>query len=178
MKILIGLLLLVNISVSAQDFKPLHPLPEFTLLDAQNSEFNSESLQGSYTILNFFFVGCQHICPIVNGKILTLYKEYLEDNLRFLSVSIDPELDGPEALSEYADRFGVQAPKWTFLHGDLNLINKLQEELMVHVSKDKNMHTTRLFLINPEGQVIKYYQGLDNDDFKLLQKDLNSILKK
>lgn len=70
-------------------------------------------------VLNFIFTSCTAICPVTTQVFsevrLQLGKD--RDRVNMVSVSIDPENDTPRRLSEYAERFGAQAPSWSFYTG-------------------------------------------------------------
>ena len=48
----------------------------FTLVDSNNSTFNSTSLDGMVIVVNFFYTNCPDVCSTVTAELKTLYQEY------------------------------------------------------------------------------------------------------
>jgi protein SCO1/2 len=69
--------------------------------------------------LNFIFTSCATICPVMSATFGQVQKRLGPDreNVRMISISIDPEHDTPERLRAYASRHGA-GPQWRFLTGD------------------------------------------------------------
>lgn len=78
-------------------------------------------------MMNFIFTSCNTICPIMTAilaKVHATIGPSLPD-LRFVSISIDPENDTPAKLIEYANRFKA-GPNWQFLTGDVAELLQVQ----------------------------------------------------
>lgn len=95
---------------------PLLALPEakelsdFTLYDHTGGVFSKASLQGDWRLVFFGFASCPHICPDTLFRLKTVVDQLAEklptDELpTILFISVDPERDTPEVLSEYRERF-------------------------------------------------------------------------
>jgi protein SCO1 len=78
-------------------------------------------------LLNFIFTSCTTICPVMSAG-LSQYLSNLgaeQDQVRVVSISIDPENDTVEALRAYATRY--HAPQsWRFLTGTPQAIEAVQ----------------------------------------------------
>jgi protein SCO1 len=72
-------------------------------------------------MLNFIFTTCTTICPVLSASFAQTQKELGPDaqDVRMISISIDPENDTPARLREYAQRFHAGAG-WEFLTGSLD----------------------------------------------------------
>ena len=78
-------------------------------------------------MLNFIFTSCSSICPILSAtfsQVGALLKDEAPQ-LRFVSISIDPEQDTPAVLQRYAQRYGADG-RWQFLTGSRDDIIALQ----------------------------------------------------
>jgi protein SCO1/2 len=70
--------------------------------------------------------------------------------LEIVSISLDPEVDHPDVLAEYADRYGA-GPHWTFYTGRLDEITELRHRLGAfdpdpEVDADRTQHAAILVL--------------------------------
>jgi len=115
---------------------------------------------------------------------VTLQEMMKEENLnaQLVSFSVDPEVDTPEVLTNYAAGYGADLSNWTFLTGyDFETIKELSIEsfyadLRQEPDSDQVTHVVRFYLVNPEGQVIKSYFGTDLGDIESIVDDLKKVL--
>lgn len=87
--------------------------------DGQAVKFLSAVNDGRPVLLNFIYTSCTAICP-VTSKVFADVREKLgkdRDRVNMISVSIDPEYDSPERLTEYAKRFDDSRASWNFFTG-------------------------------------------------------------
>src|SRR5712692_5606300 len=72
------------------------PAPEFRLTD----------LNGKVLAITFIFASCADTCPLLTAKMTGLQDRLGADfgpRVYFVSVTVDPERDTPEALKRYAE---------------------------------------------------------------------------
>ena len=133
---------------------------------------------GRVWVLNFFFTSCPLVCPVVNGRISQLVQKYSDNpDVRFLSLSIDPERDTPAVLSEYAKRFNADPNRWAFLTGDLASVKHLMRDVFnLGAFDDVNLHSTRLILIDRSMQIRGFYQGNDSESLSELDAQIGKLL--
>ena len=69
-------------------------------------------------LVNFIFTTCTTICPVMSAGMSQLLSNLgtRRDEVRIVSISIDPERDTVDALRAYAARYHA-APSWRFLTG-------------------------------------------------------------
>ncbi len=73
-------------------------------------------------------------------------------DVQLISVSVDPTVDTPERLQEYAKKFKAE-PGWTFVTGDKAEIDSILQAMGVAIS-NKNDHTPMVLIGN---QVADYW---------------------
>jgi protein SCO1 len=100
------------------------PLPDFTLTDQNKNQVKRADLEGKVWVASFIFTSCPTICPRLTARFATLQAALLEnDDVRFVSISVDPETDTPEKLSAFATKHGATSPRWLFLTGDPKVVD-------------------------------------------------------
>jgi protein SCO1 len=152
----------------------LGTLPEFTLVDARGAAFGSNDLRGRPYIASFFFTRCPSICPVLMARVGALQARFRQagiDNVRLVSVTVDPEHDTPERLREAEPRYGVDPARWRLLTGDGDAISTLLVDGfkvpgVEKMGSDGDLpHTAKVVLVDGTGHVRGYYdtdeQGLD-----------------
>ncbi len=170
----------------------------FTLVDSNNSTFNSTSLDGMVIVVNFFYTNCPDVCSTVTAELKTLYKEYESEigiTLSFVSITVDPWRDGPNDLLDYMTYFNTS---WTylttfeFIDGDFSSVEQIWSDFGIGVvlkesenstSIEGRGHTVYYDVEHTEGIVIVGKDGLqkvrwDGDNWALdgVRNDLDKIL--
>lgn len=135
-----------------------------TVLVDQHGEprrFYSDLLAGHVVVINAFFTSCNGVCPVMAGNLVRVQDwlgERLGDDVRLISISVDPERDTPEKLFAYADRFGAR-PGWSFLSGDPEKVDFVLRRLGQAVDEPEN-HTSIMVIGNLRTGLWKKAQGL------------------
>ena len=94
------------------------PAPDFVLTDQFGDAISLSQMRGRAVALSFLFTNCPDVCPVVTTQLKRLYDELGEDadSVEFVSISVDPERDDPQAAMRYLERWGM-ADEWRYLTG-------------------------------------------------------------
>ena len=97
---------------SPADFRP----PDVTLVDQAGARVRlaDELAASGPVLLQFIFTSCSTICPVMSGTFAAVQEQLPEALL--VSISIDPDVDTPLRLAEYARRFKAGS-RWRLLGG-------------------------------------------------------------
>ena len=152
-------------------------LGEFRLVDQDNREFAKPSLKGSIWVLDFFYTSCKAACPRMNREMKRLQQDFAGDNVRFLSISVDPDRDTPRVLARYAGELGAHPGKWYFVTGPSEVVQRLQREAANEEDPEEPTHSRRFFLADSDGYLRGFYNPLRRDDLEALKRDLRRLLK-
>ena len=94
--------------------------PPLVLVDKDNNKVSlDEALAADEPVmLNFIFTTCTTICPVLSATFAQVQRELGDevDQVRMISITIDPEHDTPERLRGYAARFDAGS-QWQFYTG-------------------------------------------------------------
>jgi protein SCO1 len=102
------------------------PVPAVALTDQDGKAWQLQQLIHERPVLiNFFFTGCRSICPTQTVQMQKVMDEVARksgDHVSplFLSISLDPMGDTPEAIQQFIKKFEIKAGEqnnWLFLHG-------------------------------------------------------------
>lgn len=130
-----------------------YTVPELYLIDTHNKKISlTKALDDEGpVILNFIFTTCTTICPVLSATFSQVQRELGSEaeNVRMISVTIDPEQDTPERLKEYAGRFKAEAG-WKFLTGSVDDIIATQKAFNAYRG-DKMNHIPLTFLHSTSG---------------------------
>ena len=104
-------------------------VPDFALTERSERRVTRNELLGLVWVANFFYASCPDTCPLQSAKLARLQRDFADDrDVRFVSISVDPEHDTPAVLQGYAQRFGADPARWLFLTGDKTAIYRLAQE--------------------------------------------------
>jgi cytochrome oxidase Cu insertion factor (SCO1/SenC/PrrC family) len=104
-------------------------LPDFSLTERSGRHVTLADLQGKVWIANFIYTHCTDTCPLQSACLAKLQDDFAgEQDLRLVSITVDPERDTPKVLAEYASRFGADPNRWVFLTGEKQAIYALAQQ--------------------------------------------------
>jgi protein SCO1 len=125
-----------------------YKLPEVALTktDGTQTTLAKELADGKPVILNFVFTSCAAICPVMSQIFSTVQARLGADldDVHMVSISIDPEQDTPERLTEYAKKFAA-TPNWQFYTGSQKSSIAVQKAFDTYRG-DKMSHLPLTFL--------------------------------
>lgn len=123
-------------------------LPQVTLISANRSKvsFPQAISDGRPVLLNFIYTTCTAVCPMVSQTFAAFQDKLGPEaaRLHMVSISIDPEQDTPQRLTEYQKRY-LAGPQWNFYTGMLDDSLKLQKAFNAYFG-DKMNHQPVFFL--------------------------------
>ena len=139
------------------------PGGHFVLKDQNNQVFDSADSQ-KLMLIYFGFTYCPDVCPTTLIKVSDIIDRLKEDSkeINSIFITVDPERDTPEILSDYVSAFHEDIIGLT---GTKNEIDKVAEDWGVYYQKeildgeeDYTMnHLDIIFLANANGEFIDYF---------------------
>jgi len=157
----------------------LYPAPSFSLTDQEGRSFSSESLRGKTWVANFIFTNCPGACPMMSQKMASLQKAVSDENVRFVSFTVDPETDTPEVLKQYGQRFGADGARWHFLTGEKGEMFRIAAEMKLSALPAEGtnpiVHSEKFLLVDKDGNVRRAYDSDDEEAIKRLVKDAAAL---
>jgi protein SCO1 len=137
----------------------------------------SDLLEGKTVIINSFFATCQGSCLPLNRN-LQKVQEALGDRLgkdaRIISISVDPTVDTPPRLKEYAKKLDAKSG-WYFLTGDkesvefaLKKLGQFVENKQDHmnifiIGNDRTGLWKKAFGLAKSEEIVKVVDSVIND---------------
>lgn len=171
-------------SVAEEALPVLATVPDFSLTEASGRTVTRQDLLGSPWVADLVFTQCGGICPIMTASMSRLVASSSDlPQVRFVSVSVDPERDTPAVLTTYAERFNADRSRWLFLTGEERAIRSLAVEgLKLPVAdgdpaqgEDEILHSQRFVLIDAQSRVRGTYDVRDQEAMFKLRGDLERL---
>jgi cytochrome oxidase Cu insertion factor (SCO1/SenC/PrrC family) len=156
-------------------WKRLPQMLRFRLTERSGEMFDSATMAGKPYVISFFFANCPTICRELNRQIQRLNHEFSGTELRFASLTVDPENDTAERLRQYASEFEADPKQWLFLTGQMFRIREIGEK-QFRVIIDGVNHTGDLFLIDRWGRYRDRFTWDDPREMKRFSEVVREVL--
>jgi protein SCO1/2 len=165
-------------------------VPPFALTERSGKTLTNHDLAGKIWVADFIYTTCPGPCPLITAGMAKLQDAVAHDpRIQLVSFTVDPQTDTPAVLAKYADRFGADPNRWWFLTGPEKPLYDLIQKGFLQVVQDNRgqplqegqftvTHSAYLALVDADGTVRGYYDGLGADgradllrDIKILEKE-------
>lgn len=143
--------------------------PDFALTDQDGRAVSLASLRGKTLLLDFVYTHCPGPCPILTGRHAQVQRALspaLRAGVHFVSITVDPERDTPEALKAYALARGADLADWSFLTGPPDAVRDVLKRYGVFAQPSalpgQVDHIVVTLLIDREGRVVRRLFGTED----------------
>lgn len=157
-------------------------IPDFQLVSQKGETFTKEDLKGKIYVADFFFATCPGICKKMSSQLVRVQEAFQDEpNVEILSFTVNPEHDSVEVLQNYADMYGADPDKWTFLTGPREEIYDLARHgfylPVVQVEGQQDfIHSEKFMLVDKNHHVRGIYDGTDPVDVDRLITEIRVLL--
>jgi len=157
----------------------LGQVSDFQLTDERKEDFSLRNLNGQIWIANFFFTTCGDICPIMSKNMAALHRSFeLVNGVTLVSITVNPEFDSSEVLTQYAQKFKANTDKWRFLTGSREQITDLVvNSFKLGAIDEPVFHSAKFALVDRHGLIRGYYDGVQTGEVSQLYQDVTLLLK-
>ncbi len=158
----------------------------FEFTTQSNDTLSNEDLKGQWWVADFVFTNCTTVCLPMTSNMSVLQSKMQDEDIdaQIVSFSVDPDRDTPEVLTDYAEEYGADLDNWNFLTGyDFDTIKELSiksfKSMLAEAppEEDQVTHGTGFYLVNPDGKIIKKYDGVDRKVMDEIIEDLKVVTK-
>jgi len=130
---------------------------DFSLIDHEGKTFHLHDLRGKVVLVFFGYTLCPDVCPI-ELQYMAGALQRLGDDAKYaqgLFITVDPEHDSPDVLSQYLEYFGGGMLGLTGTKQQIELAAQQFKVTFQKNSRSSNKytmdHTANLFVINQAG---------------------------
>jgi protein SCO1/2 len=179
-------------------------VPDFALVERSERRVGLADLLGTVWIANFIYTQCTETCPVQSLQIRRLQDELAGvRDLRFVSITVDPDRDTPAVLRQYAERYEADPGHWLFLTGPKQAIYALAKDgfklsvvetssqpgrggvdfalaptpaFASHGSTGLIVHSFRFVLVDRQARIRAYHLATDEESMARLRANLRGLL--
>mgnify|MGYP000274212251 CR=1 FL=1 len=160
---------------------------DFNLVDQLGRPVTKESLMGRPWVANFIFTRCAHQCPAMCVKIKQILERLEDSDVRFVTITVDPEHDDVERMAQFADVYSADPDQWLFVTGDpaevYRLIRKgFKVAAWENFGSDRLpgfefAHSMALVHVGPDGRVLGKYNSQIDDELVTMRRVLEGRIE-
>jgi protein SCO1/2 len=140
-------------------------LTDANLVDQNGNARSMASFKGKPLVVDFIYTSCPGPCLMETAKLanvaLRLGPE-LGLKVAIVSITVDPEHDGPKQLLDYSRQQGADAKGWYFLTGSPADVERALAGFKLIREKEPDGsvgHIVDMFLVGPDGRQIHEYNA-------------------
>ncbi len=141
-------------------------VPDFSLSDQTGRSVSLSQFAGKVVALDFVYTRCPlpNFCFRLSNNLGRLQRRFSKEmgrDLILLTVTLDPEHDRPEELTQYASIWKANPASWHFLTGSTPEIKKVTRMFGVDYWQDMGMmtHSLHTVVIDRNGYLVANIEG-------------------
>jgi protein SCO1/2 len=140
--------------------------PDFTLNNQVDKKVRLSDLKGKVLLVGFIFTTCNGTCPATTHRMAQVQQELKsrgvlkKDNVRLLSITLDPARDTPKVLRGYMELYDLDSSSWDFLTGPEKEVADTIKAWGMWARPAANGqldHPSRIFLVDRKGRIREIY---------------------
>ena len=176
----------------SSELRKMSVVPPFALTERSGKTITNHDLSGKIWVADFVYTTCPGPCPLVTAGMAKLQDQVAHDpDVQLVTFTVDPVTDTPAVLGKYADQYHADPNRWWFLTGPQKPLYDLIQNGFLQVVQDNHgkppedgqftvTHSTYLALVDAQGNVRGFYDGVGSTshsdllrDIKILEKEEN-----
>jgi protein SCO1/2 len=168
----------VVVTPQADPLPPAFTAPDFSLTDQMGRTVTTASLRGHPFIVSFIFTTCATDCPLVSLRFSQLQPR-IPAEVRFISISVDPDHDTPPVLFKYAAEYHADNDRWRFLTGPRDTVFAAIQGLKVPLERtgpNQIQHDLHYNLYDSQGRFRANYSSKSPAEIEQLVQDVQTLL--
>jgi len=162
-------------------------VPPFKLTDHTGKTVEHTDFYGYVWVVNVTHSQCKAACAVqmslMDGMQNALSAASFGKNLRFVTLSMEPEFDTVEVLAEYVKKYNFKTSQWHFLTGTRNAIWNLSKKGLHLKTTTETLqnegvisNSPKFVLIDWEGRIRGQYAVKNKNDINIFRKNILTVI--
>lgn len=151
--------------------------------DHNGRDMELKELQGKVIVMVMIYTSCKSACPRLVADMRNIEQRLAESaagHVKFVLVSIDPQVDTPEHLKAFAIENKMDGEQWLFLRSTEDATREFAAVLAVNykrISPIDFSHSNIISVFNTEGELAYQQEGLGSS-YDEIVTEINKQVKK
>lgn len=154
------------------------PVGDFVLLDREGRPVELKAFKGKPLLVNFVYTACFQVCPTTTRSMQKAVAETVSvmgaERFNIVTIGFNQPFDSPQAMKDFANRYGLNLPNWTFLSPATAIVDEVAKNFgFSYVATPAGFdHINQVTMVDAEGRIVRQVYGE-----KFSPKDLAEPLK-
>jgi len=154
------------------------PMRDFVLLDREGKPVELARFRGKPLLVNFVYTACFQVCPTTTRNLQKAVEETVNvmgaDRFNIVTIGFNQPFDSPQAMKDFARRYGLDLPNWEFLSPAPAIVNDVTQSFgFSFVPTPAGFdHLNQITMVDADGKIVRQVYGE-----KFTPKDLAEPLK-
>ena len=150
----------VQDELDATRFPEAREIASFSLIDHNSAVFDNSVLKDRWSFIFFGYTHCPDVCPTTLSVLNSVAQKLgdLDEDIRFVFLSVDPERDTPEQLAQFVSYFNGDFIGVTGTPEGIEQITRQLGVLHIRAQPEEGAsgylvdHSASVFLFDPDGR--------------------------
>ncbi|MBL0049919.1 MAG: SCO family protein [Bacteroidetes bacterium] len=145
-------------------------IPDFNFVNQDGAAVTEKTLEGKMFAAAFICTTCSTSCPKIAAQFFRMQKKlnYLKA-FTVIAFSVNPVMDTPETLKEYARMVHADPGYWNLLTGNRTDLMKIAREGFEIQNADSTLvHQSTIYLIDKKRHIRGSYDGTSTEEVNRL----------
>ena len=150
----------VQDELDATRFPEAREIASFSLIDHNSAVFDNSVLKDRWSFIFFGYTHCPDVCPTTLSVLNSVAQKLgdLDEDIRFVFLSVDPERDTPEQLAQFVSYFNADFIGVTGTPEGIEQITRQLGVLHIRAQPEEGAsgylvdHSASVFLFDPDGR--------------------------
>lgn len=155
------------------------PVQNFVLLDREGRPVELSRYKGKPLLVSFVYTACFQVCPTTTRNLQKAVQETVSvmgaDRFNIVTIGFNQPFDSPQAMKDFAKRYGLNLPNWEFLSPATAIVGDVTGNFgFSFVATPAGFdHLNQISLVDADGKIVRQVYGE-----KFTPKDLAEPLKR
>ena len=154
-------------------------LESIVITNHLNEQINVYEFKNKLQLVNFFFVSCPTICPAMENELTPIVNANRNNDIMFLSFTINPEQDSISVLNVHAKNINANKNR-LFLRTNKKSLKRIASMYLAQIKNKEDelfYHTSQAVLLDKSMRIRGLYDLLSKDEVGLLKEDIDILLR-
>jgi len=139
-------------------------LGDYELMDSNGKRFNLREFYHKPFIIHFIYTRCVHTCATITSTLAAALREAevnLGEKVNIFTVGFDDEIDTPQRMKEFGERFTGDLGQWRFVTANKETLERLTGDIGFYYKKtgDGFDHLNMITIIDSSGKIYQHIYG-------------------
>lgn len=141
------------------------PMKDFVLLDRESRPVELARYRGKPLLVSFVYTACFQVCPTTTRNLQKAVAETVNvmgaERFNIVTIGFNQPFDSPQAMKDFASRYGLDLPNWEFLSPAQAIVNDVTQSFgFSFVATPAGFdHLNQITMIDAEGRIVRQVYG-------------------